>query len=438
MGGEWAYQRIADTTTPIPDGVGTFTSLRAPVISGGKVAFEGSGSDGQQGGYFWDGVNLVLVADLNTDIPEGDGQFTDVSSLSHDGTSIAFRGTGTNVQRGIYRWQSGSLTKIVDRDTTKPMSASTFFSPVSPNMDNGQIVFNDTGGIYRYSNGVIDVLVDQSTAVPMDSGNFNQFSSPTLSGSDFTFQARNHGAANQNQGVYASINNAIIKVADLTDMPPGGGVPFDDFNEPVIGNGKVFLEADHGGLDGLYLYDHGTLQISEVALEQNPAPEALGTYTSLRVAGFDGVKYAFFANLSGGSAAQALFSDFPNGLNAVIDASNADLDPGRTIGFLNAGSFSLDNGEVAFGVGFTDGSSALFVARGTPQLRISSISILAGNVEIMTAIPSIGGTYILERTTDPNGIWSVLATFVGTSSSVLTNDGALPAGGEAFYRVTSQ
>jgi hypothetical protein len=62
-----AIETVADTSTPIPDGIGNFTEFGLwCAIDAGDVAFVGRGSDGQQGVYIgrWTGV-LEKIIDTN-------------------------------------------------------------------------------------------------------------------------------------------------------------------------------------------------------------------------------------------------------------------------------------------------------------------------------------------------------------------------------------
>ena len=75
-----------DAATAIPGGTGNFTSLHSPTFSaipahpsvgGGDVVFFGRGSAGQQGVYAMHGSGPpIKLADLNTAIPDGTGNFT--------------------------------------------------------------------------------------------------------------------------------------------------------------------------------------------------------------------------------------------------------------------------------------------------------------------------------------------------------------------------
>ena len=54
-------QVVADTNTAIPSGVGNFTGFQTPSLSNGSVAFTGFGSSGLSGIYTNAGGSLVTV-----------------------------------------------------------------------------------------------------------------------------------------------------------------------------------------------------------------------------------------------------------------------------------------------------------------------------------------------------------------------------------------
>jgi hypothetical protein len=113
LGGE--LRAIVDTTTPIPNGRGQFEGFgHPPTIEGEAIAFLGQGPDQQRGIYLWrDGV-LSMVADNSTPIPGGSGTFSSYSAPSLAGDAIAFRGLGLSGQSGIYLWSDGAIVKVVD------------------------------------------------------------------------------------------------------------------------------------------------------------------------------------------------------------------------------------------------------------------------------------------------------------------------------------
>jgi hypothetical protein len=92
------------------------------VISGECVAFGGGVNSINEGVYLaCDGSPLQVVVDQQTSVPGGGGAtFTFVSSLSVsiDGRRVAFLGNGPPGQQGIYLYENGGLTKVVDRSDT--------------------------------------------------------------------------------------------------------------------------------------------------------------------------------------------------------------------------------------------------------------------------------------------------------------------------------
>src|SRR5262249_39344929 len=128
-GSQWGvYASLAGTITPVatnlttvPGGTGgSFTSFGiTPSISGSKVAFYGA-SSGRTGIYQWTQAGgLTRVADTTTSVPGGSGTFSGFSlggstiPISLDGGHIAFVGLNAIGQAGVYTDLTGSLTKVI-------------------------------------------------------------------------------------------------------------------------------------------------------------------------------------------------------------------------------------------------------------------------------------------------------------------------------------
>jgi hypothetical protein len=128
---------VATNATPVPGGVGNFTSFgAAPVIDGTTVAFYGT--DGVRPGvYAWTpGGGLARVADTTLPVPGGSGTFASFTpnSVSISGTRVTFRATSSTGQAGIYTGVPGALQKVVatgdviDGRTVTSVDASRFAS----------------------------------------------------------------------------------------------------------------------------------------------------------------------------------------------------------------------------------------------------------------------------------------------------------------------
>src|SRR5438093_6067301 len=132
-----SFSTAVDTSTTILGGTGTFTDFpTAPAINYGNVAFMGLGSGGQVGLY----LKLVpsdpykVMADLNTAIPGGTGNFTDfaMTDLSLSDASLAFIGAGSGGQLGVYVANPSYPYRVVANLSTLIPGGSGYFTNFNP------------------------------------------------------------------------------------------------------------------------------------------------------------------------------------------------------------------------------------------------------------------------------------------------------------------
>jgi hypothetical protein len=114
---------VADMNTPIPGGSGNFASFPGILTAAeNRMAFVANGTVGFQGIYVVDFAGGSpgppnVVTDMNTAIPGGVGNFTGFSGVSVDSDGhVAFIGLGSAGQKGIYL--TGSLEKVIDVNDT--------------------------------------------------------------------------------------------------------------------------------------------------------------------------------------------------------------------------------------------------------------------------------------------------------------------------------
>lgn len=159
-------ERIADRATPIPDGSGTFTDfIASPSIDGAAIGFIAFGGGGQKGVYLQNG-GLTAIADTSTAIPGGGGTFTDFLGLDVDGASIVFRGAG-DTTIGVYAGSSGNLSVVADSATAIPGGVGAFSGfGASVAQSGGAVTFTGSGagqfGIYSTLGGELAAVIDQS------------------------------------------------------------------------------------------------------------------------------------------------------------------------------------------------------------------------------------------------------------------------------------
>src|SRR5688572_29028313 len=158
------YTRIADTSTTIPGTAFTFNAFAAPAIDNGTVGFAGYGNS--SGVYRGSGGSLEVVADTTTSIPQGSGTFTTFSPERYwpsvGPAHTAFTGDGSGIsfiQRGLYLRSPTGLTRIVDRNTPMPNATGNFYWIYPPNLESERLVFSaeqlgdGQRGIYNWQSG---------------------------------------------------------------------------------------------------------------------------------------------------------------------------------------------------------------------------------------------------------------------------------------------
>jgi hypothetical protein len=146
VGSGGSLVRIVSTTVTVPNGAGPFVGFSTPVLAGTTVAFSGQGG-GRQGVYAGSGGALTVIADTGTNIPNGTGTFTSFPAAppAISGTNIAFVAAGSSNQEGVYRSTIGGLARIADKTTTVPGGVGTFtdFDPIAT-IDGTSVAFLGT------------------------------------------------------------------------------------------------------------------------------------------------------------------------------------------------------------------------------------------------------------------------------------------------------
>jgi hypothetical protein len=392
-----AVHQVVGPATAIPGGTGNFTGLHSPTfpatapgpsVGGGGLVFLGNGAAGQQGIYRVIPTepnipgNPVKLADLNTAIPEGTGNFTGFfPQLSTHGGEAAVLAAGVGGQQGIYRMNNGPPIKVADLNTAIPGGTGNFtaFPLVSPVISNGTVVFLGNGpagqqGVYR----VIPVeptipgnpvkLANLNTAVPSGTGNFTSFvGSPAVSGDNVAFIASGGGGQ---QGVYRVLaQGPPIKVADTSTAMPGSADSFQFFesvsmDRSVVSAALAFVGGGTVGgvpMKGVYVSLNGPpIKVADFA---TLIPGGAGMFSDFGAVAFDpdvaGNPITAFLGL-GSTGQQGIYAQFDGALRKVVDLG--DLLGGKIPVSFSLGASGLDLGELTFAATFTDGSEGLFTS----------------------------------------------------------------------------
>ena len=127
--GGGAVSVVADINTPIPGGGGmNFGSpFFEPTISGSNVSFiNGNAVYARIGGV------LTTIANTSTPAPNGTGNFTAITAYAPiSGSNVAFIGSSSGANKGIYLFSGGQLFTLVDNTSGsldgRPLAATPFF-----------------------------------------------------------------------------------------------------------------------------------------------------------------------------------------------------------------------------------------------------------------------------------------------------------------------
>jgi len=352
------YSVIADQNTPIPMGIGNFIAFESPVsLGGGNVAFTALGSSGQRGIYTFMNGTLSKVVDNNTPIPMGSENFEGFGTAkSLGGGDLAFIGFDSLMQEGIYTYIGGTLTKVADTNTAIPMGNGNFSEFLGfASLGGGDVSIRVTGGfdqegIYTYIDGVLSMVADRNTAVPMGLGNFTTLDVPIpLGGEDLAFFGVD---GIRGGGIYAVIGGTLSVVADISTPIPMGSGNFSGFGGLIsIGGGLVFRGGGSTGQNGIYAFIDGTLSV--IADINTQIPMGSGNFTNF----FDPIihlRSGDVAFLGFDSSGQIGIYAFISGtLSAIVDTDTAiPMGSGSFTDFMNPVSLG-GGGDIAFaGFGF--------------------------------------------------------------------------------------
>jgi hypothetical protein len=271
-------RRIADTSTPVPGGIGTFRNFASgngarPSISGENVAFAGGWPrEGNMqlghGIYAYINGELRKIADTETRMPGSNQKplnfrLLDGISPSISGENVVFSAVmpeGSTIT--LFAYIDGELQFIVDSRTPRPggEEGQTLGGTAGhPDICGENIVFTTASGVYAYIDGQLEVVADDTMPAPGAKGNFLYFggagtAGSSISGKNVTFAA---SAERVGSGIYARINGKLRLIAnELTRVPGREDLTFQGFSwangvAPDISGETVVFEGTPP--DGIYI-----------------------------------------------------------------------------------------------------------------------------------------------------------------------------------------
>lgn len=383
----WTLRRIIDSNTPIPGFGGTFQfdpyyRNRCPVAAGADVVFIGAAAIGgwqAVGVYRWSAGVLSVVADRTTGLPG---------------------------------YPPG--TTMIDFESCAASGGRAAFTYMSP--------YVAANGAFEVSGAGAGPLVTETTPIPGMPGMTFQAYSLALYGTGLSADSQQIAFTAYHpifpiDGVYAEQAGVVRLLADVFTPIPGGLGTFATlhnpvgFNHPAAAGGKVlFWGQGQSGSSGLYLWDGAATSVVFDASTPTPGGPAGAQYSPIGEYDFDGTSAIFTASgypsvgdtiwMGSSSGVAALFApwQFIPATNGVLDGApggvsidagrfavevvsagrqwilsdvkgpvaailaSGDVIEGKVVNWVRLHDQGLDQGHVAFAVGFTDGTWAFYAA----------------------------------------------------------------------------
>ena len=364
--GGLSFVEVADTSTSIPNGTGNLTSFGLPAIDGNYIAFDATGSNGQDGIYAWSQAGgLQRVTDNN-----GTGFSTFLSPTVDVHGTAAFQGDTSGIYTGV--GGGSSVTTIASASSTVPGNpgGSFFFNALDSrpaSINNGVVAFeawsrSSTGvdqGIYTgpSSGGPLSLVADRSTFLPFGTGTTQMifFNGPAINNGQVLFNANNGSAS----GVYALINGSIIRVIDSTQTLPGTNVNFSlsegsGITPGAIAGGRVAFWSN-GGYYGMNT--DGTL--TPLATTSNTPPGGNAPFIETFGLGLNANGSYLFTGQTASGFGIYYSPSFTSGDYTRLIGDGDQLD-GKTILEVQTLPYSLSGNDFVIDVTFTDRSQAIF------------------------------------------------------------------------------
>ena len=268
-GGEFGAEIDGILNTPIPRGAplpntaNTFQGIsNDPAVNGTKIGFL------TEAGYFLENGGITAFADDTTPIPGGIGNFMFIGALDIDGERVVFFAEGTAGQRGLYLYENGALSRLADLNTPAPDSRGSFTSFGRPRISGSNIVFladttNGGRGVFLYNSGSISVIADTMTIAPDRSNNFSDVGGVDVSEDKVIF------IGIDTQGNFDLIQyetNTLTRIIGSGDTLDGRQIEQTALVPAIDGNNIVF---------GIFYTDFTLALVSGSSNQDNMAPTAL-------------------------------------------------------------------------------------------------------------------------------------------------------------------
>jgi hypothetical protein len=243
-----------------PGSAANFGILFGVSTDGANVSFSSVKSDGELGIYRTVNGAIELVADQDTAIPGGSGNFQLFGRSQIQGDTVAFTG-GVSSGSMLFTSDSNGLTRLLAEPVVIGGTSQTltFFRSISLVGDDLAISADGAAGgrgLFSLIDGTLDLIADNTTSVTGGSGEFFAFTNVDFNGSDVAFQAIGPVVKRfDRDGIYTNRNGSLELIANAASSPPNDlSQTFEAFTEPHIDGSTVYFRANYNSssVDGVY------------------------------------------------------------------------------------------------------------------------------------------------------------------------------------------
>jgi T5SS/PEP-CTERM-associated repeat protein len=324
---------IAVTGNAAPDGNGTFSTFRAPVLNNAaQAAFRASlagtsGGTNDDTGIFLGAVGpLTQIARETAASPIGGPGLTDFDDpvLNDDGqvafTAVRFFSIGGTMADGVFRGSGGPLTTIALEGNAAPDANGAFSLFAGPALNaSGEVAFlallsgtTFDQGVFVGFGGRVTQVAREGQSAPDGNGTFLAFGAPGLNSSGQLafrgFLTGTSGGTSDGEGVFRGSGGPLTQIARGGQPPPDGDGRLLEFNlSPHLNaSGEVAfvatLAGSSGGIGDAVLLIGGGGPLREIAQVGQLAPDGSGSFASFLPPMMSGSGPAVFTGILTGTS----------------------------------------------------------------------------------------------------------------------------------------
>lgn len=232
----------------------------------------------------------------------------------------------------------------------------------------------------------------------------------------------------------------MTKVAEnnVTIVPSVGGVFTDMQNMPPDVSGtKVAFYGAYATGNGIFAANLDGSGLTTMVSTATAIPGGTGNFTDFTEFEYDNGDLVFGGT---GSSAQSGIYLLRNGtLTKILDKTTSL--GGKTISAINFRNAGYANGELAFGVNFTDATRAVYYTSIGAPVSGGTLGAMQYSAATGASFSFSGGTvgqpYRIQYSTNLLSInWTAITNFTYTAPVIITN-AAAPSSPPRFYRATT-